>query len=192
MKVVALDLEMEQPTGEIIQIGACIGDLKLGVVYSKFSAFVKLGRPLSPFIQKLTGITDEILETQGMTLIEAVEAFLAYKTPVEGEEQWYQMLTWGGGDTIELLKQYSAAKGQTMDAPLTHETPRRWMDIKTLYQFRQIVKGQKPQAGLAKALTKIGKNFIGRKHRADDDAVNTFRMAHFLYTEQSRATIYPG
>jgi inhibitor of KinA sporulation pathway (predicted exonuclease) len=44
-------------------------------------------------------------------------------------------------------------------------------------------KGKKHQAGLAKALTRLGMAFVGRKHRADDDALNTFLIAHKLLQE---------
>jgi inhibitor of KinA sporulation pathway (predicted exonuclease) len=54
---------------------------------------------------------------------------------------------------------------------------RRWIDCKTLYVSRCFARGEKHQAGLAKAMTKVGLRFDGRKHNAMDDAINTF----FLY-----------
>jgi len=48
------------------------------------------------------------------------------------------------------------------------------LDVKTIYQSYQLARGEKIQSGLAKSMVKLGLNFKGIKHRATDDAKNTF------------------
>jgi inhibitor of KinA sporulation pathway (predicted exonuclease) len=60
---------------------------------------------------------------------------------------------------------------------------RRWLDVKTIYQHWRNSKGLSVQAGLAKAMTKMGLTFQGTKHQAPDDALNTFRVYHHLMKE---------
>lgn len=168
-KFLSLDLEMAQPSGKIIQVGACVGDLRTGEILETYSRYVKIDESLSPFIVTLTGITDNCLSTEGVTLVEAYEGL---KAICERYDTFCNPLVWGGGDSKELRDQL----GQTPGWPFGH----RWLDVKTLFQFNQFKHDQKPQAGLAKALFKCGLNFKGRKHNALDDAINTFRLAHRL------------
>lgn len=53
---------------------------------------------------------------------------------------------------------------------------RRELDAKTLYQVYRCANYKQLSGGLAKALTKFGMSFEGKKHRAADDAYNTFRI----------------
>ena len=46
--------------------------------------------------------------------------------------------------------------------------------MKAVFQAYRMAKEEKIQAGLAKAMTHLELNFKGKKHRAVDDAVNTF------------------
>ncbi len=48
----SLDLEMEQPSQEIIQIGAVIGDIVTGEIKETFKAYVKIATP--PFLRLLS------------------------------------------------------------------------------------------------------------------------------------------
>ena len=181
----SLDLEMEQPSQEIIQIGACIGNISTGEVLEKFCAYVKIDMPLSPFIIGLTGITQETLDTQGTDLITAWKAFLAFRDKYP--EVNCNAITWGGGDTAELKKQvfraYEGLWGVLPGSTFAWPLGRRWIDVKTIFQFRQLAHGEKLQAGLAKAMVKCGMAFKGKKHNATDDAVNTFLLAARLVAD---------
>lgn len=46
MILTAVDLELNQPSGKIIQIGACKGNIETGEVISSFSCFVDPQEPL--------------------------------------------------------------------------------------------------------------------------------------------------
>lgn len=177
MNFLSLDLEFDQPSGQIIQIGAVVGNIATGDILGRFSAYVKIEVPLNPFIVQLTGITDAELAHSGTDLITAYKKLLAFRAQFQDVQ--VNPLTWGGGDSQELLQQLQQAHTEPFEWPLG----RRWFDVKTLFQFRQMRRHQKPQAGLAKALTKLGMQFKGRKHNALDDALNTLLAAHQLYKE---------
>ena len=181
MNYLSLDLEMAQPSGKIIQIGACIGNIITGEILEQKSWFVSINEDLSPFITTLTGITDYDLQTWGWTLVEASQELFCM---AKQYDCMVNPITWGGGDSKELKDQLQIEYdktiiGKVFDWPFG----RRWVDVKTVFQFRQLARGEKIQAGLAKALTKCGMSFKGRKHNALDDATNTFLLAHHLLKE---------
>ena len=164
----SLDLEMAQPSGRIIQLGMCVGNIRTGQIFDKISVFINPHEKLSQFIMDLTHITQEDVDS-GVSLEEGYrklqkmhEHYLAERNP----------LTWGGGDSSELIKQ------------LKEENPnfegwcfgRRWIDVKTLFISWRLANEKPIQGGLAKSMIKVGLNFQGAKHNATDDAINTFRM----------------
>jgi inhibitor of KinA sporulation pathway (predicted exonuclease) len=57
--MVSLDLELNQPSRRIIQIGAVIGNICSGEVVSRFDSKVSPNEELSPAIVKLTKIKQE-------------------------------------------------------------------------------------------------------------------------------------
>lgn len=168
----SMDLEFEQPSQEIIQIGYCVGDLVTGEIVGEFSQLVTPKEALSPFIIQLCGITQSDMDRLGVPL------GVAYAALLEDIKHYPTLntnpLTWGGGDSASLREQVGDL------ASTNWPFGRRWLDIKTIFQFRQMANGLKPQAGLAKALTKMGLNFVGRKHNALADSINTFKIAHVL------------
>lgn len=167
MNLMALDLELNQPSRKIIEIGVCFFNLESGEVLEKCSWYINPNEPINPYITDLTTITDEDVIKEGITLLEAYNELVAkYKK----HNCFGNMLTWGGGDSEE-LKQELSQYGN-----IQWEFGRRWFDVKTLYQAFCMREGHKIQAGLAKALTRVGLQFKGTKHRAIDDAFNTYRM----------------
>ena len=66
----ALDLEMNQPSKKIIQIGACVGNISTGQIFEKLSVFVNPQERISSYITNLTKITQEDVDC-GFTLEEA-------------------------------------------------------------------------------------------------------------------------
>jgi inhibitor of KinA sporulation pathway (predicted exonuclease) len=85
-------------------------------------------------------------------------------------------LTWGGGDTVILRQQLGLSEERWMFG-------RRWIDVKTLYVAWRMSHDKEISGGLAKAMTRLGLTFQGRKHNALDDAHNTFRMYRALLAE---------
>lgn len=170
MNFLTLDLELNQPSGALIQVGYVIGNVHTGEVHERIRRYVSTSETLAPRIVQLTGITDEQLATQGLCLSEI------YKEMGELHAKYgcfRNAITWGGGDSAELrtalgLDDHSFLLG------------RRWIDAKTLYTSYCLANGLKMQSGLAKSLGKMGLQFQGRKHDALDDAFNTFRIYRLL------------
>lgn len=162
----SLDLEMNQPSRKIIQIGACICNIRTGAVLEKISIFVNPNEHINPAITALTKITQRDVDG-GLSL---EEAYRKLQRMHENYGSFVNCITWGGGDSIELLTQ------------LQQENPdfqgwcfgRRWIDAKTIYISWRIANGKQAAGGLAKSMTKVGLAFQGQKHNAMDDAVNTF------------------
>lgn len=166
MNILALDLELNQnPAGaKIIEIGACCGNTETGEVLEKYSAFVNPNETLEDFIIKLTSITQAQVDAAG-TILDA------YQGMVNMAKQYdclHMPLVWGMGDGHALRRE--------LPETCQWNFGRRELDVKAIFQAYQMAKGEKIQAGLAKAMTKLGLQFNGTKHRAVDDAVNTFRI----------------
>lgn len=167
----SLDLEMNMPSGRIIEIGACVGNLRTGEVLDKFQIFVTPEEPLNPEITALTGITEEDLR-MALHLPAAVACLQEF---ILANRPFINPIVWGGGDSAAITK-------QMQETFPDYQSPfgRRWLDAKTLYVAKRLRDGKPPVGGLAKAMRYCGLKFEGKKHRALDDAANTFKMAHFL------------
>ncbi|MHB0929147.1 MAG: exonuclease domain-containing protein [Candidatus Nanopelagicales bacterium] len=165
--MVALDLEMNQPSGKIIQIGACVGDITTGEVLSVFSAFVHPYEAINPRITTLTGITNKDMAT-ATPLAGSVAQLESWLLPYEATRA-LNPLTWGGGDSIILREQLNTDDDRWVFG-------RRWLDVKTLFVAWRLSQQKTGEGGLARSMTKLRLAFEGRKHNAQDDAVNTFRM----------------
>ena len=178
MNFIALDLEFNQPSQKIIQIGAVVGDID-GNILEKLDILIDPNEVINPYIVDLCGITDEDIEQHGVSLEEGYDK-------VQQLHAKYQCIrnpiVWGGGDSAslrnELEKQghsFSNGYGDTSNSP-PFCFGFRWIDVKTLYQVHRIRNKLPLQGGLAKSMTKMGMKFEGTKHNATDDALNTFRM----------------
>jgi inhibitor of KinA sporulation pathway (predicted exonuclease) len=165
----SLDLEMNQPSGHIIQIGACIGELSSGKLVADFSCFVNPEEALDLRISALCGIPPADL-VNAPCLLDAYAQFLAWLKPYDDTRQ-LNPLTWGGDDSAYLLTRLGVATGE---AP--YPFGRRCVDVKTVFVALQNAKGLAGQGGLANAMKTLKLLFEGRKHNARDDAWNTFRM----------------
>lgn len=160
----SLDLEMNQPSGKIISVGAVVGNILSGEILGSMHAFVNPKEALAPFIIKLTGINQEDVDGAG-TLLEAYQQLRAMHL---SHEAFMNPITWGGGDS-EMLK-------AQLPSDVEWIFGRRWIDAKTLFISWRIANGQPIQSGLSKSMGKLGLAFEGQKHNAKDDAMNTFRI----------------
>jgi inhibitor of KinA sporulation pathway (predicted exonuclease) len=169
MKIISLDLEFNQPSGKIIEIGAVAGDLVNGEVVSLFESLVALDEDLLPRITTLTGISPEML-FDAPNLADAGAAFLTWSASFK---EFPNLMTWGGGDSEQLKQQL----GSNFKWPFGF----RYLDVKTVFIAHQQSKGHwMPRGGLAKSMTKLGLSFQGQKHRALCDAYNTFALYYNL------------
>ena len=175
-KFLALDLELNQPSGRIIQVGIAIGkadDKFENYVVKKW--YIDPKEPISEFIIGLTGITDNDIrancvsyETVAREIGELIREHKTFINPV----------TWGGGDSVELLQEFSK---QCVDFP---HFGRRWIDTKTWYTFLMLSRNKNPSGGLASAMGQFKLHFKGEAHRADIDAANTLALFFKLLERQ--------
>lgn len=178
-RVWCFDLEMNKPSGKIIQVGALVGDLRNGRILQTFNQYVNPQETLDPFIIDLTGITQEVVD-QADSLspvkrqLEAfVTEFKACRSPV----------VWGNGDLRCL-------KGQALEPGFFQGTHRE-LDIKTIHQVYCLSNGLSMRGGLEKALEVHGMKFKGTPHNALDDAINTFRLACHVFSLLRKVTSEP-
>ena len=177
----AFDLEMNQPSGKIIQVGAVIGNIETGEILETLDLLVKPypWDPINPEIVSLCGITEDMIAERGMALIHAYEIL---RDTVAKFECSKQPIVWATGDSYWLRKELEETTGIMFSKGFgDNKIPGPpfvfgigSLDAKVLYQSWRLANGKNMQGGLAKALTKFGLAFQGRKHRADADALNTF------------------
>lgn len=166
----SLDLEMNQPSGKIISVGAVVGNIKTGEILENFHAFVNPHEELSPFIIELTKIRQSDVDQAGSLM----EVYLQLKAIHEKHKSFINPIVWGGGDSQELKNQLLQEYGQIQG--FEWRFGRRWIDAKTLFISWRLAHGLPIQGGLARSMTKVGLKFEGQKHNSGDDAYNTFRM----------------
>ena len=183
--LVCIDLEMNNEPDlnnklvvtDIIQIGACILDLKSNTIVDKFNKYVKLpdGKKVHPKIIQLTGITDETLYTEGTSLYLAYKELEYFINQYDGV--FRHSVSWGGDDGKYLLN-------ELINKCSFNEkfifSPSSYVDVKKVYQIYCMMNNISIRSGLGKSLTRVGLNFIGRQHDALDDSINTARMLFYL------------
>lgn len=182
--ILSLDLEHNnRETRSIIEIGVTISTPYGEEILGK-SWLVRLptGEPLNPEIEELTGITQAMLDSDGVDLQAAYDELVALHRE---HDCFINVMTWGHGD-MELLR--SQVNAGTSGWPFG----RRIIDVKTVYCAWRIAHMREPTGGLKTACRKLGIPFEGRSHRATDDARNTVKVFHTLAAKLRKAVPYPG
>lgn len=172
MNILSLDLEYNQPSRSIIQVGFAVGNLESGLILDSQSYYIKQEETLNPFIIELTGI-QQIDVDQGIELQEAYQALTDSHKEFQCFRNW---LTWGGGDSEDLRLALNLDNK-------TFSSGRRWIDAKTVYVSYCFANNIKHQSGLKKSMKNLGLDFYGRPHDARYDAINTFFIYHKLLQE---------
>lgn len=182
MNLLSIDLEMNQPSGTIIQVGYVVGNVETGEILLEKRHYIHTKELLTEFITGLTGIKQHhVAEENSMSLMDS------YKEIVEDMKKYEcfrNPLTWGGGDSIE-LKQQLLLEGHLKPED-DYVFGRRWLDCKTVYLSYAISNGLSMRGGLARTLLRFGLRFNGRKHDATDDAKNTFVLYRKLLEEMKK------
>ena len=155
-----VDLELNQPSRSIIQIGAIQFNVKTGETIKELDLYINPAEPLDQYIIDLTGITQEQVDS-GIPLTEGLKQFWAF---LEGK----QVAAWGS-DLVLL-------KAKSLD--LEVETPERLteMDLMPMANILRCAIPNGGRGGLRKTMATFGLEFAGRPHNALTDARNTARL----------------
>ena len=175
----ALDLELNNlnngKTPKIIQVGVAVGSPTNPDNIKTWSWYVNPQEPISSFITQLTGITDEIVKEQSVSLQQVAEELSSL---LKEYNVFCNPVTWGQGDAQELKDEF---KQNEINFPFFG---RRIIDVKTIYVFLEMVNGRSPSGGLSKSMGRYKLPFVGKSHRADVDALNTLRFYFYLMSRQ--------
>ncbi len=173
--LISLDLEFNQPSQKVIQIGIAAGSLDTRKLLSSWSSYVNPGEPLNPRIADLCGVTQGQLDAAPSLEVAFADLSSWLK---QFPDRLLNPLTWGGGDAEMLREQLH----------LDRETwcfGRRWIDAKTVFVSWRLARNEEYSGGLARSMTKMGLRFIGRKHNAMSDAENTL-MIYFALLDKMK------
>lgn len=174
MRCIAVDLEMNQPSRNIIEIGAVCFQPDTGIVVDTFARFVCPGEPINPEITTLTGIRNE--DTAFAPHIRtAAQQFTDFKKQNQANPIG---IVWGAGTSNDIRKIYE-------ESGLDNPFHVRIIDVKAVFQMLANTSSaeMRQKCGLKRAceILKIGWDLqYGEPHRALADAFNTYRLYMFL------------
>lgn len=179
MNLLCLDLELNQPSGKVIEVGALVfksNDKGKLQIVDEMQVFVNPLEPIAMDITLLTGITN-VDVARGTSVY---EAYLDLRNMHKKHKCFKNCLVWGSGaysDSSHLWDQV-VSEGHLPSMLLEEGNTfgRRVLDVKTLYQSRQIINGKTVKGGLSVACKELELDFIGEPHRAKPDAINTARV----------------
>lgn len=170
MNILSLDCEYNQPSGKTIQIGAAVYTVA-GVLIEQFETYVDPGEPINVEITILTGITDQ--NVQGAPSIKEAYEMLEF---IHAKHKCFaNPIVWGSGVRNDSLTIWEESK---VDRP--NFMGYRVLDAKSIYQTVMMVNGRTVRGGLVKCCEVLGIPFEGVAHTALADAMNTFRVWHYL------------
>lgn len=168
----ALDLEFEQPCQTIIQIGAVAFNTDSGEIISEFCRYVRLGSPLSEYIEDLTGISDLVLDEEGVDFHTAYKDLFLWVRKLNLKRE---PVVWGCGDRL-LLKHNLKKQRPEEKWHFGH----RDLDVKALYQTYADAYGLSLKGGLETCMKRLKLSFDGKAHDAVVDARNTAKFYCFF------------
>lgn len=170
----ALDLELNQPSSKIIQVGIAVGNLTDGVTLRR-SWYLDPVEPIDEFITQLTGIDDAIIDMESVTypvlakeLGDVLTEYKCVTNPVQ----------WGHGDGNALRNEF-----RLQGVEFKH-LGRRDFDVKQIHSYLALSRGKSPKGGLASCMGQYKLPFQGTAHRAHWDAHNTLRLFFHLLQRQ--------
>jgi DNA polymerase III alpha subunit (gram-positive type) len=178
-KYLALDLELNTDangaTTKIIQVGVAVGIDDTNI--ETFKWYINPHEPISPFITELTGITQEDIDTKAVPWAQVARELGSI---IDTHETFVNPVQWGMGDSQELKTEL---KENNIDFPYFGN---RVIDVKTLFVFMQMAKGNSFKGGLRACMARYKLHFKGEPHRADFDAYNTLLFYFTLLNRQSK------
>ena len=184
----SIDLELNSKqdgtTPRIIQVGVSVGSPVMPDDIKTYSWYLDPEEPITPFIQQLTGITDEIIKEKSVPH-ETVAQELG--NIITENECFVNPIVWGGGEKNDATELKDEFRERGINFPFFG---RRVIDVKTLYVFNQMVQGKTPSGGLRKSMISYGLTFEGTSHRAEIDAENTLRFFFYFLNKQRKFEEY--
>ncbi len=188
MNILTLDCEYNQPSGKTIEIGAAVYAARTGLLIEKFQTYVNPNEPIGsvdPYnIVKLTGITDR--DVQNAPSIK--EAYLLLADLHRKHKCFKNPLVWGSGTRND--SQHICQEAGLLDPgtgqPAANFMGYRVLDVKSMFQSVQIFHNRTVRGGLESTCKALGIGFEGRPHTALADAMNTFRVWHFLTKQHAQ------
>lgn len=172
---VAFDLEYNQPSHKVIQIGVAFTE-NLEPVTKSFSILVNPNEAIDPYITKLTGISTFDVMQNGVTYSKALEELQSF---LETRNFYTQPITWGSGD-LRLLKQQAQSEGTSQEAtPWLRSTA---LNLQNVISFQELCKGDKAKNYSLKSACSLHKvPQATPAHDARVDAVNTLNLFLEVY-----------
>jgi inhibitor of KinA sporulation pathway (predicted exonuclease) len=184
---IALDLELEQSKTNpqtpdslldhqrIIQVGCVVfEDTPFTILYESCHE-VNIGVPISKYIQKLTGITNEQI-SKGLSL---KEVYLLLNNSRESYNASRIVIQWGGDDMNCLRRE--------LPDDIDWEFGYSGKNAKHLYQDWAYINGVNQSGGLSKCVSRMGLTWLGQgKHNALVDAKNTAMIYSKLLEEMRK------
>lgn len=178
MKYIAVDIEMDQPSGDIIHIGASAWDTDIGKEVESFQRFIKCspnwdyelntGKTLGDLLP----FTQIYLDEYGIDKQEAISEFWQWISSINCSKK---IIQWGSGDIRTLVE-------QTDDKSLI---PNRLevIDVKQLYKTLVIPALQLPKkSSLMDAYKNMGGMFpFYLWHNAYIDALATAKIYYRIF-----------
>lgn len=173
---IALDLELNQPSNRIIQVGVCIGNaVQKPEEYLTQKWYLDPNEPIDTWITDLTGITNSDIKTYAVsheTVAREINNLIKKHKP------WLQPVVWGYDDAGQLRREF-----ERNNVEFKHFGG-RWLDVKTIYNFLQFSLNNSPNGNLQQAMLTADSWFEGSQHRADIDAFNTLKFWFYLMNNQ--------
>lgn len=151
---------------EIIEIGiACVDYFTKEIIESRSIIVKPEFSEISAFCTKLTTITPELVEKEGVSFKKACKILTdEYQSD---RRMWF---SWGDYDRVAFEKE-CAFKNIKYPFGRTHFNLKEW------YAFK---KGEKISTSVSTAIKQLGLEFEGTAHRGVDDAINTARILQKL------------
>jgi ERI1 exoribonuclease 3 len=162
---------------EVIEFPGVLVDLEIGAVVSDFQQYVQPVRnpKLTAFCTELTGITNEVIASQGVLFPEALSrhrTWLMKETGLTTDEELKEKIlfvTCGDWD----LKVMLPAQLRFSEIPRVSYL-RSWCNVKALCAF--VWREKKQPAGMPGMLNRLGLTLEGKHHSGIDDCKNIARI----------------
>ena len=177
--IIIIDLEAtcwngktpEGQVNEIIEIGICILNTTTGEITKNDGILIKPERStVSDFCTELTTITQELLDTQGITFEEACA-----KLREDYNAHYY---TWASYGAYDLNMMKNQCKIRNVNYPLSQNH----INVKTLFSE---VKGLSKKVGMKGALGILDIPLEGTHHRGVDDANNIAKILYWCLKQKN-------